>query len=366
MKFPHDRVTVNRFFDKPGVRKPSRSFLANVSRKDNWLSNGFTYSAVQKSCFNVYFCGHIEAGFFVLNKVVGLTVIILLFVAFSASGCKSVNVGTNDVSNTRAVEDDLGNKIKLPQTVDRVVSLAPNLTEIIYAVGGGEKLVGVTTYCNYPAEAEKVNKVGDTLKPNIETIIALKPQLVFVSTASQLQSFSKVLNQQGIQVYVTNPSTLEDVFKSITEIAEIFGTSEKSGVLIKELRARAEKSSNAFGERLPVFVQIDKSLYTIGKGAFISDVIKRLNLRLVTDDINEPFPKISKERAKSLKPEIIILTDSPDNDAPNEVFADSPAVKNGRVYRINADILSRPGPRIVDAMQRIAELDSKWTKGKRK
>ena len=99
--------------------------------------------------------------------------------------------------------------------IDRIVSLAPNLTEIVYAVGAGDRLVGDTEYCDYPAEAKNVAKIGDTMHPSVERIIALKPQIVLVSTASQLEAFTKQLDQQLIAVYVTNPQSLDTVFRSI-------------------------------------------------------------------------------------------------------------------------------------------------------
>ena len=106
---------------------------------------------------------------------------------------------------------------RLPLKIERIVSLAPNLTEIVYAVGAGDRLVGRTRYCDYPPEVKNVAKIGDTMSPSIERIIALKPQIVLVSTASQLEAFTKQLDQQQIAVYVTNPRSLDEVFRSIDD-----------------------------------------------------------------------------------------------------------------------------------------------------
>lgn len=261
----------------------------------------------------------------------------------------------------REFVDDLGRKISLPERVTKAVSLAPNLTEIIFAVGAGENLVGVTSFCNYPAEAEKIQSVGDTLKPNIENIIALKPQVVFVSTASQLEAFTKTLEEQNIDVFVTNPDSLEDIYRSIEKIGEIFGRSENARTLNENLKQRVARvenraEKNGKNEKVKTFVQIDKSLYTIGAQSFLTDLIEKAGGASVTADIATAYPKISRERAFALDPEVIILSDSPDNGAPNEVFENSRAVKNERVFKIDADILSRPGPRSVDALERIAEV----------
>ena len=114
----------------------------------------------------------------------------------------------------------------LPAKIERVVSLAPNLTEIVYAVGAGDRLVGNTTFCNYPAEAKNVAKVGDTLQPSIERILALRPQLVLVSTASQLEAFTTQLNEQQIAVYITDPRDLEGVFHSIVNVGDLLNESD--------------------------------------------------------------------------------------------------------------------------------------------
>jgi iron complex transport system substrate-binding protein len=258
----------------------------------------------------------------------------------------------------RTFTDNLGRTVKVPEKVESIVSLAPNLTEIIFAVGAGDLLVGVTTFCDYPAEAKAIRKVGDTQKPNIETIVALKPQIVFVSTASQLEAFAKTLDQQNIAVFVAGPNTLEDIYKSIETIGRIVGNSQKAENLVQDLkdRAAAARGPVVYGSLPKVFVQIDKdSLYTVGRDSYITDIIARAGGVSATADLATAYPKISRETALAMNPSVIIVSESEGNHDPNEAFRNSPAVKNGRVYRINADLLSRPGPRVVDALAQIAE-----------
>jgi iron complex transport system substrate-binding protein len=258
----------------------------------------------------------------------------------------------------RLFTDDLGRTVKIPEKVDSIVSLAPNLTELVFAVGAGDLLVGVTTFCDYPADAKSIRKVGDTQKPNIETIIALKPQVVFVSTASQLEAFTKTLNEQKIAVYVAGPNTLEDIYESIEKIGEIVGNPQKAGNLVQDLKARAAAARGlvVYGSLPKVFVQIDKdALYTIGRESYITDIIGRAGGVSATADLATAYPKISRETALAMNPDVIIISESENNHDPNEAFRNSPAVRNGRVYRINADLLSRPGPRVVDALEQIAE-----------
>ncbi len=282
--------------------------------------------------------------------------IFILFLLLIFSACKQTSDNNLNSVPTRQITDDLGKTVKIPNKIERAVSLAPNLTEIIFAVGAGNKLVGVTEYCNFPEEAQKIQKVGDTLKPNIENIIALKPQIVFVSTASQLETFTKTLEQQGITVFVTNPNNLESIYQSIEKVGEIFEVKDKSSALINGLKQRVtgveEKAKNSTKPK--VFVQLDKALYTIGKDSFITDLIVRAGGESVTKDLATAYPKLSKETALALNPDIIILSESPGNEEPNEAFKNSAAVKNGKVFKINADILSRPAPRIVDALEQLA------------
>jgi len=258
----------------------------------------------------------------------------------------------------RQVTDDLGRSVSLPPKVERIVSLAPSVTEIVYAAGAGDRLVGVTTFCNFPTQALEVAKVGDTLNPNMETIVALKPDLVLVSTASQIEAFTKTLADNGIAVYVTNPTTLEGVIQTVRKFGEILGTSTVADAAAADLKRRVGDvwSKLQLEEKVRVFVQVSKEpLFTIGKESYLNEPIAKAGGISVTADVETAFPKLSKETASALKPEAIILSESDDNREPNEVFASSPAVKNGRVYKINADLLSRPGPRLVDAYEQIAK-----------
>lgn len=260
---------------------------------------------------------------------------------------------------TRTVIDDLGRSVTLPVSITRIVSTAPSVTENIFAVGAGDRLVGVTTFCNYPEEAKAIPKIGDTMTPNMESIIALKPDVVFVSTASQIEVFTQTLADNGIAVYVTNPKSFDDVIDDLGKLGGLFGTTERVGQMLPELKRRVGAvQDNVRGEKqLGVFVQISREpLFTVGKGSFLNVLVEKAGGRSVTADVETAYPKLSKETAIALEPDVIIISESPDNEGPNEVFRNSPAVRNGRVYKINADLLSRPGPRLVDALEQIAKF----------
>ncbi len=296
---------------------------------------------------------------FCANKLVSrnFAFVWILFCLVLLANCKNETVNQSKFAPTREITDDLGRRVRLPERVTSAVSLAPNLTEITFAVGAGERLVGVTSFCDYPEEAKRIRRIGDTLTPNIENIIALKPQIVLVSTASQMENFTRTLDAQNIAYFVTNPNSLDDIYKTIYQIGEIFGTSDKAYQIVAELKKRVAEveARTASAADVKVFVQIDKnSLYTVGKESFMTDLIARAGGESLTKDVATAYPKISKETALALNPERIILSESDNNLEPNEVFANSPAMKKNKVFRIEADLLSRPGPRIVDGLERLA------------
>ncbi len=287
----------------------------------------------------------------------GKLLVLLLISIFALTACQSEKPPAQTEIIMRDITDDLGREIRIPEKVERVVSLAPNLTESIFAVGAGDRLVGVTTFCNYPEAAQKIQKVGDTMNPNMETIIALKPQIVFVSTASQIETFTKTLEANNITVFVTNPKDLSGVLTNLRTLGDIFGTPERTTVLLNELQTRIFAVDEQVRDKpkIKTFVQISKEpLFTIGKDSFLTEIVERAGGVSVTKAVATAYPKISKETALALNPDAIILSDSPDNTEPNDVFKNSSAMKNKKVFKLNADILSRPAPRIVDALEQIA------------
>ena len=258
---------------------------------------------------------------------------------------------------TREVTDDLGRTIKIPVKINRAISLAPNVTENVFAVGAGDKLVGVTTYCDYPAEAKEIKKIGDTITPNMEAIIALQPQIVLVSTASQMEAFTKTMEQNGIVVFVMDPVNLDGILKNLRQLGEIFGTVEKSEALVQGLRGRLDALRTKLNERGPiqVFVQISKEpLFTAGKPSFVTEIVEHAGAVSVTRDLPTPYPRISKETALAMNPEAIVVSAGAGNEDPNELFKDSTAVKGGKVFKVKADLLTRPSPRIVDGIEELA------------
>lgn len=292
---------------------------------------------------------------------IGLVLALVLCLVSLAASCSGRPNQNAQRAPTREVTDEAGRRVHLPEQIDRIVSLAPNLTEIVYAVGAGEQLVGNTDYCDYPYQAKSIAKVGDTMHPSVERIIALKPQIVLVSTASQLEAFTRQLDQQNITVYVTNPQSLEDVFRSIQTLGDLFGHHDSTTTMVADLRKRAGAVEVATKTVKPVkvFYQVsDEPLYTIGREAFLTDLIRRAGGISVTADVPGAFPRYSDEAALAAKPDAIILPSGGTMATPNSKAApalkNSPAVLNNRIYKIDENHLQRPGPRLVDGLEEMA------------
>jgi len=290
-------------------------------------------------------------------------IILALIVASSlaASAC-TPRVQSPAKSETREIIDDTGKSVVISSRVDRIVSLAPNLTEIVFAIGGQENLVGDTEYCDYPPEAKFIAKVGDTIHPSVERIIALKPQVVLVSTASQLEAFTQQLDAHQIAVFVTDPHDLEGVFRSVEQVGKILNRESQAQQLVASLRERTGAVQQRVAKESPVrlFFQLSaEPLFTAGRDAFVTDLIRRAGGISVTADVPGAWPKFSAESALAARPDAIILSTGGSMGAANSAVADalrgSPAVLNGKVFKINDDHLVRPGPRAVDGLEEMAK-----------
>lgn len=291
----------------------------------------------------------------------GLLLFVLAAMVF-VSACSPRKDSSPKSSETRDVVDEVGRHVTVPNSITRIVTLAPNLTEIVFAIGAGDRLVGNTTRCDYPPEAKSIAKIGDTQQPSIERIIALRPQLILVSTASQLESFTRQLEAQRIAVYITDPHDLEGVLRSIKAVGDLLGQSERAAQVIADLRARTAAVEERVKQASPVkvFYQLSaEPLYTAGRDSFVTDLIKRAGGVSVTKDVPGAWPRYSAESAVAARPEAIIMAtaESMGGSANAGVAAslkESPAALAGHVYKVNGDYVSRPGPRLVDGLEQIA------------
>jgi iron complex transport system substrate-binding protein len=281
-----------------------------------------------------------------------LRTILLAALATSALSCNSRRTSS---AGARTVIDELGRSVQVPALPQRIVSLAPSVTEVLFALGAGERVAGITSYCDYPPEAKLKPAVGDTLRPSLEKMVTLKADLVIISTSSQVEASVQRLEELGIPVYVSNPRSIDGVLESIDKIGDLIGIRERARELTDELRARiATVEARVAGTGLPsVFVILGtEPLITAGAGSFINNLMNRAGARSISAEAKGDYPQYSIEAVVAGQPEIIFLQ-AGGNELP-ERLRQTPAARSNRVYHIDDDLLLRPGPRIVDGLERIA------------
>lgn len=246
----------------------------------------------------------------------------------------------------------------------RIVSTSPAATEILFALGVGNRLVGNTRYCDYPPEAVAVAKVGDVLADSIstETVLALKPELV-VTDASLQPTLADRFQNVGLNVVALKIDSIDALKFEIDRMAKNLGISP-AGVLDR-LNAKEQAVARRVGDRKrpTVFIHLgEPTLYTVGAGTVVSEIVTAAGGRNIFDDTPKPYLNISNEELVQRDPDVIVVTHTKDVTAFKKEmmtkpgFASLRAVKAGRLFFVSPDTLSRPGPRYVDAMTELADL----------
>ena len=268
-----------------------------------------------------------------------------------------------EISNPPARQvfiDEIGRQVAVHANPQRIISLAPSITEILFALKLGDRVVGVTSYCDFPDEAKAKEKVGDTLKPNLERIIALKPDLVLISTASQLEKITRQLDQLNIAVFVTNPKTIPEVISSIRKIGELTGAEPQATAITAAMQQRVDAIRAQQKNHPPsvlYVLQLDP-LITAGQNTFINDLITTAGGRSISGEEKADYPQFSREAVIARAPEVIIIPESHGTELVNieaikQAFSTTPAVKTNRIVRVNPDLIDRPGPRIVEGLEAL-------------
>lgn len=295
-----------------------------------------------------------------LNRLIST---ILILAAILTSGCGR-KMEVSEGAGNRVFRDGLKRRVVIGSTPPRrIISLAPNITEILFALGLGEKVVGVTAYCDYPDEAKNKARIGDTIHPDLERLVAMNPDLVVVSTASQLESLAGKLGELSIPVYVTNPRTVREVAASILALGEVTGATARATEIATEMERRisAVESRVKNLPRLKVLYVLQTApLITAGRNTFINDLINLAGGISISGAETADYPQFSRETVISRAPEVIIAPASHGAGVVNQDdlrrdFATTPAVKFNRIVRVNPDWVDRPGPRIIEGLEQLAQ-----------
>jgi iron complex transport system substrate-binding protein len=261
----------------------------------------------------------------------------------------------------REVQDDLGRTVRIPQPVSRIVSLAPSLTETVYALGQQSHLVGDTDYCDYPPEAKSIAKVGGVVNPSIEQVASLHPDLVLVAATNRFETV-RALDDLNIPVYETDPHTVDEIITSTARLGDVLGAPQNGAALAAQLQQRLAdlrlKLANQTARRVLFIVWTDP-LISVGKNTFIADALAKAGAISIVDAVQD-WPHLSLEEVVRLQPEYLIFTVQNDEKAPEaSTLAILPgwrsleAVKNHR-FAVISDAVDRPAPRLISAIEDLA------------
>ena len=258
------------------------------------------------------------------------------------------------------VVDDLGRLVAVNGTPQRIISLAPSNTEILFALGLGDEVVAVTMYCDYPAEALDKEKVGDYYGPDIEKIIALQPDLIL---ATDFHRFDLIpaLEQQGFAVFAVAPQTLDDVLESIQKIGEITGREAEASQLVNGMRSKIEEIEEQTKEleQKPsvLYMTWHDPMWTVGRNTWIDELINMAGGMNIFSENFEGGAMVQIEWVILHDPEIIITSEWSYDWALNATeLASTNASQTGRIYTFDDDLAQRPGPRLVQGLDWFAYL----------
>jgi iron complex transport system substrate-binding protein len=263
----------------------------------------------------------------------------------------------------REVTDEAGRTVRIPQPVRRIVSLAPSLTEIVYALGLQDRLVGDTDFCDYPADAKTKTKVGGAINPSLEQIAALHPDLVLVTKGLNRLETVHSLDTLGIPSYATDPHTVDQIISSSKTLAEVLGAPEAGAAIANDMQHRLadlQQRIGALPAKRVLFAVWTEPLISIGKDTFIADALRRAGAISIVDS-SQDWPQVNLEEVARLQPDFLVFAVSHSETAPRdvEVLATLPAWKiidavRTRRYAVISDAVNRPAPRIVAAIEDLA------------
>ena len=290
--------------------------------------------------------------YFCIKRYLHVLVIILLFSA-------------PPLSHGAVFHDSLGRNVAVNPVPKRIISLAPSITEMIYFLGLGERLVGVTRFSYFPKEATKKPKIGAYTDVNIEKVVTLNPDLVIATADGNKREDVEMLEEAGIPVYVVNPRKVHQVLDTIERLGQICGVTDRAKSLVNCLRERVAKVMKAVRNRekpLILLVINVKPLISVNQSTIHHDIIQLAGGRNMTGDQSFTYPKLSMEEVIKKGPDVIIISSMEKEGeferARKEWFQWStlPAVQRGRVYLIDSDLIDRSAPRIVIGLEEMARL----------
>lgn len=297
-------------------------------------------------------------------RAILLVLALLFFFAEKVTAQANAVNATPAQTNTREVVDEVGRTVRVPLVPIRIVSLAPSLTETVYALGLQDRLVGDTDYCDYPPAAQKKPKVGGAINPNLEQIAALKPDLVLVTKDLNRLDTVRALDTLGIPSYSTDAAhTIDGIISSTERLAGILGAAQAGKVVGDDLHHRLTTLQERLGSVAAIhvlFVVWTQPLISAGKNTFIADALRKAGAISIVDSTQD-WPQMSLEEVVHLQPDYLVFAADQTGAGTRafEALVSRPgwqlldAVRN-RHYAVISDAVNRPAPRIVSAIEDLA------------
>ena len=284
----------------------------------------------------------------------------------NASEKKKVN-GSTSTAFPVEVKDGTGETIKIEEKPESIVSLLPSNTETAYALGLGDKVIGVSDYCNYPTEAADKPKVGG-LEINVEKVLELNPDLLLLSAShfTNAKDTIKQFQEVGIDVIIVpDANSFDEAYGIIELIAKTTGTLDKAEVIISDMKkevAVIKEKASEIKDKKKVWVEVSSSpdLYTAGSETFMGDMLDIIQAENIAAD-QKGWVTMSEEQVIERNPDVIVTTYGYYIENPEEqiygrkAWSEVTAVKNKQIYDVNNDTVSRPGPRLIEGLQLLAE-----------
>jgi len=278
-------------------------------------------------------------------------------------------VSSNAVNYPLTIIDITETAVTIPQEPQRIISIAPSNTEILFALGLEDKIVGITNYCNFPEETKNIEKIGETFPLNLEKIVSLKPDLI-LAYAGQLKEIPR-LRELGLKVIVIEPLNLQETLKSIQMVATVGGIPEKGNILVENLSQRidqikTEVSNLEITKKPKVFIGgIYETIWTPGEGTLFNELISLAGGINIAAGFSG-WTKISSEFIVKEDPDIIIIPIGAmnpgdelkikENIYQRPGWSNLSAVKTQKIFIVNEDLFFRPGPRLVDGLERLYKI----------
>jgi iron complex transport system substrate-binding protein len=273
--------------------------------------------------------------------------------------------GAAGSASGRWVCDQAGRWLLAPENPQSIIALAPNITELIYTLGEEHRLAGVAQQSDYPVAAKSLPTIGSYIHPDIEKIVALKPDLCIAINDGNPRDIISRLESLGTPVYVINPRDLDGIMRSLLEIGELLGTGRKAELAVDGMRARIERVkvlAARTASRPKVFFQIGAApLVSVGSRTFADELITAAGGENISRG-SAAYPRFTKEQVLVLQPDVIIITSMTKGENFDRVRSEwnewpsLPAVRNGRVYVVDSDLFDRPSVRLVDALELLVRI----------